>query len=58
MSVDCMSLPAAAAGAVWAKAEEINTGNSTKGTGHKTPATQGLQPDVQAGIVFRLTGRF
>ncbi|GDX57466.1 hypothetical protein LBMAG30_16290 [Comamonadaceae bacterium] len=30
ISEDCMSLPAAAAGAVWAKAEEINTSNSTK----------------------------
>jgi hypothetical protein len=32
---DCMSPPAAAAGAVWAKAEEMNTNNSTNGTNKK-----------------------
>jgi hypothetical protein len=32
---DCISPPAAAAGAVWAKAEDMNTKNSTNGTNKK-----------------------
>jgi hypothetical protein len=63
ISEDCMSLPAAAAGAVWAKAEEINTSNSTKIEryaakaqarhcgGQTVAAVKRYLPKLRAGIV-------